>query len=86
MQVVEAALTTALTDRPYSRPPTAYGGLLAGAGGGQESPGAAPPAGVPVPMPLSAAAPAAPGGGVEGEEEDDGLAEVDFRDQYDDFA
>eukprot|EP00903_Cladosiphon_okamuranus_P011244 g10608.t1 len=81
-QVVEAALTTALTDRPYSRPPSAYAGPLIGAG--QELPGVAAGggwrAGIPVPDTLATVT------AVEGEEEDDGLAEVDFRDQYDDFA
>lgn len=82
--MVEAALTTALTDRPYSKPATAYAGLGVG---GQEVPGEAAAGGsggggrragiIPVPEGLAA---------VEGEDEDDGLAEVDFRDQYDDFA
>ncbi|CAM9798209.1 unnamed protein product [Scytosiphon promiscuus] len=86
-QVVEAALTTALTDRPYSRPLAAYAGnggqVMAGAGGGAAAEG-------PVTGPYGG------GGGkrgdvagdglVDAEDEADDLAEVDFRDQYDDFA
>ncbi len=83
-QVVEAALTTALTDRPYSKPLMAYAGSSF-----REVPGAAV---------MEDRGNDGGGGGdygaleetraavLAGEEEDDGLAEVDFRDQYDDFA
>lgn len=83
--MVEAALTTALTDRPYSNafalyagdaprslPGGSTGGVAArtnGGGGGGGSAGSR--------------------GGDEGLGEDhdeDDLAEVDFRQQYDDFA
>lgn len=91
--MVEAALTTALTDRPYSRPLAAYAGnggqvAAAAAGGGAEAAAVAPATG-----------PYGGGGGQRGgvadenvvavvgaDAEGDDLAEVDFRDQYDDFA
>lgn len=85
-QVVEAALTTALTDRPYSKPLAVYGGhgshVAPGQGGGAVATATGPHGG---------------GGGMmdggaldgtllDGEMDEDGLAEVDFRDQYDEEA
>lgn len=89
-QVVEAALTTALTDRPYSKPLAVYAEnsrnlqVMGVAGAGTTGAATTGPFG------------GGGGGGLGadvsdealpvGEEEEDGLAEVDFRDQYDDFA
>ncbi|CAN0005819.1 unnamed protein product, partial [Ectocarpus fasciculatus] len=86
-QVVEAALTTALTDRPYSKPLAVYGGH-----GSHVAPGQG------VGAVATASGPHGGGGGggmeggpldgtlLDGEDDEDGLAEVDFRDQYDEEA
>lgn len=90
--MVEAALTTALADRPYSQQlafnamvsPTSLSSGGIGAGSGTAS-GNKRRDYYPYGSGGGAVEPSGVDGGSEGNEED-GLAEVDFRHQYDDFA